>query len=55
MDEREVQPGADDETCRCCGSPMRDSDHCPFCGCEWAQSFCAMVWDGMSRWFGERD
>jgi len=24
----------DFETCRCCGTPLAGSDHCPLCGCE---------------------
>lgn len=29
-----------DESWCHCGSPMRDSDHCPVCGCEEFESVC---------------
>ena len=35
------------ETCHC-GSPMRGSDHCPWCGCEEMESTCGLQWDGKS-------
>jgi hypothetical protein len=32
-----------DELCHC-GSPMRGSDHCPFCGCEEYEAYCDEDW-----------
>ncbi len=26
--------------CRCCGTPMQGSDHCPECGCEEYEEVC---------------
>jgi hypothetical protein len=43
-----------DETCHC-GSPMRGSDHCPWCGCEEHESWCDDRWDGVSRSWAERE
>lgn len=35
----------DEETCHC-GSPMRGSDHCPWCGCEQWERTCDETWEG---------
>jgi len=44
---KEEQVTDETETCHC-GSPMRGSDHCPWCGCEEMESTCGLQWDGKS-------
>lgn len=44
-DTREQAVEALSEHCHC-GSPMRGSDHCPFCFCEEGQGHCEERYDG---------
>jgi hypothetical protein len=37
-----------------CGSPMRDSDHCPWCGCEENEGWCDERWDGKSKFWWDQ-